>query len=295
MAHLDHIIMLVPYASLTKPPAWITNNFTITPGGQHADRKTENRLICFRDGSYVELIAFVNDDPENRECHRWGGKQFGIIDFAFTHRTGDAAVLFSELQERLERVTWKEDATKVEYQPPVAGGRKRPDGKEVKWTVTTPVTTTGYQSGQLPFFCHDVTPRSVRVPVSDEAVTHPSGAYGIKQLTIFVEESKIGTLSQAYAAITGVPNPFKDDSYGIFNLKRLTEVEGTKNVQFSLQTPTQQWQVDSTKESGGVFLGALTFGGRVASGDTESSSRIDDGKGGMGEVRLDRDMLAFGT
>lgn len=104
MAHLDHIIVLVPYASLAHTPAWIIDNFTITPGGQHADRKTENQLICFRDGCYVELIAFVNDDPKNREGHRWGGKQFGIIDFAFTHRTGDAADLFSELQERLDGV-----------------------------------------------------------------------------------------------------------------------------------------------------------------------------------------------
>ncbi|KAH7397738.1 glyoxalase-like domain-containing protein [Cadophora sp. MPI-SDFR-AT-0126] len=295
MAHLDHIIVLVPYASLTNPPAWITENFTITPGGQHADRKTENRLICFRDGSYVELIAFVNDDPKNREGHRWGGKHFGIIDFAFTHRTGDAAALFSELQERLDGVDWKEDAIKVEYQPPVAGGRKRPDGKEVKWTVTTPVTTTGYQSGQLPFFCHDVTPRSVRVPVSEEAITHPNGAYGIKQLTIFVDESKIGALSQAYAAIAGVPDSSTGDSYGIFNLRRLIEVEGRKNAQFNLRTPTQQWQVDSMKERGGAFLGALTFCGRVASGETESSRRIDDGNGGMGEVYLDLETLDLET
>ncbi|KAK0103572.1 hypothetical protein ONS95_005586 [Cadophora gregata] len=294
MAHLDHIIVLVPYASLANPPTWITDNFKITPGGQHADQKTENRLICFRDGSYIELIAFVNDDPKNREGHRWGGKQLGIIDFALTHSTGDAAVLFSELQKRLGRVKWKEGAAKVEYQPPTAGGRQRPDGKEVKWTVTVPVTATGYQSGQLPFFCHDVTPRSIRVPVSEEAVTHPSGAYGIKQLTIFVEELHIGALSLAYSAITGVHKSSADDSRGIFNLNRLTEVEGTKATQFNLQVPTQQWQVDSMRERGGVFLGVLTFGGRPTSCETESSKRIDDGKGGMGEVRLDLENLVLG-
>lgn len=295
MAHLDHVIMLVPYASLAHPPTWITDNFTITPGGQHADRKTENRLICFRDGSYVELIAFVNDDPKNREGHRWGGKQFGIIDFAFTHRTGNAADLFSELQERLDGVQWKESEAKVEYHPPVVGGRKRPDGKEVKWTVTTPITTTGYHGGQLPFFCHDVTPRSVRVPVSDEAVTHPNGVYGIKQLTIFVDESKIGTLTRAYGAIAGVPISSPDDSQGSFNLNRLAEVDGTKTAQFNLRTPTRQWQVDSMAERGGVFLGSLTFGGLVASGKAESSSRIGYGKDGTGEVSLDLEILPLGT
>lgn len=66
---LDHIIVLVPYATLRSPPAWITENFTLAPGGRHADGKTENRLICFQDGSYLELIAFVGDDPKLREGH----------------------------------------------------------------------------------------------------------------------------------------------------------------------------------------------------------------------------------
>jgi hypothetical protein len=66
---LDHIIILVPYATLQTPPHWITSNFTFTPGGRHADGKTENRLICFQDGSYLELIAFINDDLKLREGH----------------------------------------------------------------------------------------------------------------------------------------------------------------------------------------------------------------------------------
>ncbi|CZS96014.1 hypothetical protein WAI453_009708 [Rhynchosporium graminicola] len=144
MAHLDHVIVLVPYASLANPPAWISENFTITPGGQHADGRTENRLICFRDGSYVELIAFVNDDAKNREGHVWGDRQFGIIDFALTHSTGDASALFSELEKRLEAVKWKDGEVKVAYEPPKAGGRTRPDGIDVRWTVTQPKQLTIY-------------------------------------------------------------------------------------------------------------------------------------------------------
>lgn len=45
--------------------------FTISPGGRHADNRTENRLVIFADGSYLELIAFINDDPEKREGHWW--------------------------------------------------------------------------------------------------------------------------------------------------------------------------------------------------------------------------------
>lgn len=88
---LDHVVLLLPYAQLQDLPAWVTNNFTVSEGGKsailattphifwahkrflgkHADGKTENKLILFRDGSYLELIAFVNDDPEKRKGHWW--------------------------------------------------------------------------------------------------------------------------------------------------------------------------------------------------------------------------------
>jgi hypothetical protein len=67
--YLDHIIILVSYQELQSLPAWIPKNFTVTPGGRHADGKTENKLICFEDGSYIEFIAFINNDPKMREGH----------------------------------------------------------------------------------------------------------------------------------------------------------------------------------------------------------------------------------
>jgi hypothetical protein len=67
----SHIIILVPYELLTSPPSWLTSAFTVSPGGRHADNRTENRLILLADGSYIELIAFINDDPALREGHWW--------------------------------------------------------------------------------------------------------------------------------------------------------------------------------------------------------------------------------
>ncbi|KUJ22958.1 uncharacterized protein LY89DRAFT_536933, partial [Mollisia scopiformis] len=179
---LDHIIILIPYTTLLDPPAWITDNFTLSPGGRHADNKTENKLICFQDGSYIELISFVNDDPKNREGHWWGSKSFGIIDFAFTDSSGDAEIQYSELAKRLQELNAKEGQSKFEYAEPVAGGRKRPDGVDVKWKVTFPVLNDGRQRGEFPFFCHDVTARKLRVPLEEKNVSHPSGAVGIKEM-----------------------------------------------------------------------------------------------------------------
>jgi hypothetical protein len=49
-----------------------------------------SKLVVFRDGSYLELIAFIDDDPKHREGHWWGDKGWGVIDFAFTLKQGKA-------------------------------------------------------------------------------------------------------------------------------------------------------------------------------------------------------------
>ena len=69
LAQLDHVILLLPYQDLLNPPSWLTSNFIVSPGGLHADGKTENRLVLFEDGTYLELIAFINDDPVRRQGH----------------------------------------------------------------------------------------------------------------------------------------------------------------------------------------------------------------------------------
>ena len=46
----------------------------MTPGGEHADGLTRNALIPFKDGSYLELIAFV--DPENTRDNVWRWRPF---------------------------------------------------------------------------------------------------------------------------------------------------------------------------------------------------------------------------
>lgn len=261
MSHLDHIIVLVPYAHLIDLPGWLTENFTITPGGRHADNKTENKLICFKDGSYIELISFINDDPALREGHWWGKKTFGIIDFAFTSKESGggqgggrgAEENYDAVSKRLGKVKWEDGEEEVRYQKPVEGGRKRNDGVDVKWQVTFPVVSDGYQRGELPFFCHDITDREVRVPFSKECVTHPSGAYGVQRLVIFVPKERAKTLEKAYAAILGV----ESENRGVFGTEPL-KGEGSK-VEFVVKDPEKEWQKEEMRRRGGLLLGDMSF------------------------------------
>ncbi|GAB7357992.1 hypothetical protein MBLNU230_g0159t1 [Neophaeotheca triangularis] len=190
-AQLDHVILLLPYKDIIDPPAWLTNNFTISPGGRHADGKTENRLILFRDGTYLELIAFINDDPEKRRGH-WWDKPYGIVDYALTSAS---PLDFKALKSRLNATD-----SQVSYQDPLEGGRERPDGTRVQWKVTFP---TGTERGTVPFWCHDLTPREARVPLTEASTTHPSGALGMAGIREAVITGRAGELGRALAAILG--------------------------------------------------------------------------------------------
>lgn len=226
-ALLDHIVVLLPHHDLLHLPTWITANFKVTSGGLHADGKTENNLILFRDGSYIELIAFVDDNPKNREEHRWGNCKPGIIDYALTTKN-DPECHWEALQTRLSKLD-KSVTSKYDYSPPIAGGRRQRDGTEVKWEVTPP---RGVNPGVLPFFCHDVTPRNHRVPLSEEACTHPCGAYGLYSMTAGV--SDVVGLKQVYSAVLGnppgCPPAFEEGASFAFGTVNTTEGPGDPRI-----------------------------------------------------------------
>ncbi|TVY19045.1 hypothetical protein LARI1_G002028 [Lachnellula arida] len=281
MSHLDHIIILIPYAHLIDLPGWLTENFTITPG---APRRQQNRKQAHLLQRWL-LISFINDDPALREGHWWGKKAFGIIDFAFTSKEGgggggggSAEENYEAVSKRLGEVRWEDGETEVRYQKPVKGGRKRDDGVDVKWQVTFPVVSDGYQRGELPFFCHDITDREVRVPFSKECVTHPSGAYGVQRLVIFVPGERAKTLEKAYAAILGV----ESEERGVFETEPL-KGEGSK-VGVVVKDPEKEWQKEEMKRRGGLLLGDLSF----------LKDREDEGKLPLTRIDADGSEVAMG-
>jgi len=254
--HLDHIVLLIPYATLLSPPSWLTENFTLTPGGTHSDNKTANKLIVFADGSYVELIAFIDDLPTHREGHKWD-KPFGIVDFALTTKEG-ADENWKAVNGRLKKL-----GGKVGYENPLAGGRLRPDGKEVKWHVTNP---TGVVRGEVPFFCHDVTDRELRVPTAESSIVHPSGVFGVKEIGIYVPDERVDELRGVYGSLFDVEA--KDGAVETGPLKG----NGGK-VRFYVGNPKEEWKIAELEKRDGVFIGDLVFG--ASGGKEKRKERID--------------------
>jgi len=209
---LDHIVLLVPHSALESVPAWLTGAFTVLNGGTHADGLTANKLLVFRDGTYIELIAFVEGvDPAKRAAHRWGRRPEGrIIDWALglqdpaNPNAGEPELAFQQVKERVRAA----DAG-VAYGDPVRGGRTTPAGTVLKWAVATPVfrdgppDAAGKGGGELPFWCLDRTPRSWRVPHEDPGnATHPSRVTGVAGVTVvFRERGLLQRVARVYDAI----------------------------------------------------------------------------------------------
>src|SRR5262245_10497309 len=157
--------------------------FTVIPGGQHPVG-SHNALIAFKDGSYLEIIAFYREAIE----HRWWEplvKGERLVDFCF--QTDDLRGDTNKLRQ-----------AGVEINDPVPWSRKRPDGFELKWLLSL---ATGSHRGVAPFLIEDVTPRSERIP---RQFSHVNGITGIRQVNVAVGElSPIQTWCSALIGTQG--------------------------------------------------------------------------------------------
>lgn len=207
---LDHIVILVPHNILLNLPPWLEEAFTILQGGRHADGVTENKLILFQDGVYIELIAFVPGKEQERQSHKWGQRRQGhIIDWANTLITNEDDL--EVIRRRVEAA-----GTGIKYSDPEDGGRVRPDGKELKWVTSAPIIydddddddsskLSTFVGGEAPFWCLDRTPRELRVPYQvEDNVKHPCGALGVAGLTLAIRDSHLfEKLKNFYDALQG--------------------------------------------------------------------------------------------
>ena len=139
--------------------------FTVTPGGEHAGGVTHNALVCFADGSYLELVAFRKPDP----THRWWrhAANGGFADFALL--SDDLAQDASALSDLVVR-------------EPAEGGRTRPDGVSLRWRAA-------FLRAPIPFLIEDLTPRDLRVPGGD-AARHANGVTGIASLVVAARDQR---------------------------------------------------------------------------------------------------------
>ena len=188
LTRLDHLVILVrdlEHASADYGRA----GFNVTPGGEHSDGLTRNALLPFRDGTYLELVSFL--DPEDATDNVWGWRGFypreGLIDYCAASDDLDADA------ERLASLGFGVDG-------PNNGGRRLPDGTNIRWR-----SARIHQEGRiLPFLIEDLTPRDLRVPRGPET-NHPNGVTGVAHLEISAPDKASAEYSLAALADAAPP------------------------------------------------------------------------------------------
>jgi hypothetical protein len=275
---LDHLVLFLPCdptTSLPLIPPFLTQNFTLTPGGVHADGITSNTLILLADGCYIELISFI--DPGQSAEHWWGPNAsfVGWKDWCLTNELTP--------EENYEHVGEGEG-----YAEPVRGGRKKADGVDVWWAVTFPKGEKGGQvaRGRVPFFCHDVTPRSVRVPIDKEKTTHSCGAVGVRKLTVGVKDQ--GTLDETKKVYESILKSGRTGTEGggevRFRLRQVHQVHGLDaGARIVLRLPENE-EERIRVEKQGFWFGNVILSGKAGPGKAVGTKERLDGRSGEGSV-----------
>ncbi|KAF9484981.1 hypothetical protein BDN70DRAFT_871984 [Pholiota conissans] len=204
---LDHIVHLTPGSVEEVSKQFRKLGFNVLPGGVHAGGFTENALVVFEDGVYLELISFTHPEsdypagsPEREERNKnpWASKSPGWIDFAFLGNGSLENRISDAINERAH-AHGRADL----YGPEQPGGRTRPDGEVLKWLISPPPVE---RRGILPFFCGDVTPRHLRVPSEPPSNTvHPSTAKGISFIRTLVSPTIFDQITKELQFVIGRP------------------------------------------------------------------------------------------
>ncbi len=189
---IDHVVIVVD--DLARAGAdYRTLGFTVVEGGRHADGVTENVLVAFEDGSYLELVSFIDSPPPEHLFAR--GEEVGEGLLAYALLPGDIDETISSARHKGLQIKGPRDS-----------GRKRPDGVQISWRLGI---ADGYD---LPFLCADVTQRGLRVPHGPSA-QHANGATGVKRVTVAVES--LDRSRERYSALLGGVATEKAHEHGV--------------------------------------------------------------------------------
>ena len=207
----DHVVLVVP--SLQQAGgAFRDAGFRVQPGGRHDALPTENALVIFEDGGYLELLAAR--DPAWRDelratctTRHWPALLHEASAVArrflpaLARPDGVADVVLRGT--RLDRFAVEARRRGFVMTGPVPMERERPDGERLAWSLVLP------ESRVLPFLIEDRTSRDRRVPVSPESTAHPNGTRGVEAVEVFAED--VPTWALAFADLFDVAPRVRPD------------------------------------------------------------------------------------
>jgi hypothetical protein len=210
--HVVHVVQDLPQA--TKD--FQDQGFTVTPGGVHFRGVSENNLIFFKDGTFIELLTLRKSFNAKmlRMLHRtklfkkWQySAKYGVA-YRFYNRAieqpdglTDFCLLVDDPSANYERI----QQAGVFLTDMLHAGRKKTDGSIVSWQMFAPYIA------DLPFLRSDYVPKA-ELPSS--ATDHANGIMGISAIHQLALDFK-DSLSK-YVSLLGAAPSFSDSKMGIF-------------------------------------------------------------------------------
>lgn len=230
LTRLDHVVILVRDLELASAD-YQSLGFAVTPGGEHADGLTRNALVPFQDGTYLELVSFL--DPEDPTDNVWGWRRFhphdGLIDYCAASDDLDA-----EIGRLASLGFWVEG--------PDDGGRRLPDGTNIRWR-----SARIRQEGRVfPFLIEDLTPRELRVPGGPET-DHPNGATGVSGLEISAQGRE--SAATLLAALADTHPPVRLGSCALLTIEA-RDAQGPSALDLAVGEPGVSLELDPVATHG---------------------------------------------
>lgn len=186
----DHAVVVVE--SLPAAVAAFTDaGFTVSPGGRHDAIPTENALVAFADGTYLELLAFREPAVRTelralRASDAWAAHLHGTGAVArrFLPRLAGPEGVADAVVARGALTRFAAESRKREFvmTGPVPMRRERNGDAALAWELLLPAEDA------IPFMIEDRTPREWRVPSSPGATRHANAATGIAAVEVTARE-----------------------------------------------------------------------------------------------------------
>lgn len=133
---------------------------------------TAQKLVCFADGSYIEILAIR--DAEARRRHR----------FSYLLTKGDGWADTSVFTDDLAAVQADLQAAALPFTGPHSHERRLRSGEP--WGVSLILTGIGAGNPALPFVIEDIQGRALRIPSAN--TTHANGVTGTAGVTVSVRD-----------------------------------------------------------------------------------------------------------
>lgn len=190
---IDHVTIAGP--SLARLEAALARVGLVTDyGGPHSNGITHMSLLGFDDGSYIELISFI--EPGEYETAFWGA-----------HIAGDAGPCAWAAQvDDVAGEAARQAALGVTVDGPHAYTRQRPDGELIEWDLAFPGDKSA--GATLPFIIKDRTPRRLRVQPSDSVAgrdDQPALLTGVARVVLGVQNMPAAV--ELFQRVYGWPAP----------------------------------------------------------------------------------------